>query len=180
LAIDNACKFTGCLQLGCDDESYDFRSSPILSLRSDPTVSSMERPVVQLAGPGNGCGSDPEGAVMKNLYEVLHSKEEMVCQLRRETEELRFLIGLLDREDGTDASLANASATNASSRRPAVYLLTNSGRLEVVVRGAPRLRFAGPMRMPMEILRVGNEFHIFVPTPEPGGASSGLIEEGAA
>ena len=72
---------------------------------------------------------------MKNLYEVLHSKEEMVCQLRRETEELRFLIGLLDREDGADASLANASAANASSGRPSVYLLTNSGRLEVVVRG---------------------------------------------
>jgi hypothetical protein len=117
---------------------------------------------------------------MKNLYEVLHSKEEMVCQLRRETEELRFLIGLLDREDGADASLANASAANASSGRPAVYVLTNSGRLEVVVQGTPRLRFAGPMRMPMEILRVGNEFHIFVPTPEAGGDSFGLVEEGAA
>jgi hypothetical protein len=43
---------------------------------------------------------------MKNLYEVLRSKEEEVCQLRRETEALRFLIGLLDREDATDASPA--------------------------------------------------------------------------
>jgi len=119
------------------------------------------------------------GAVMKNPYDVLRSKEEKVCQLRRETEELRFLIGLLDRED-RDASPANASPATTSSGRPAAYLLTNSGRLEVVVRGAPRLRFGGQMRMPMEIMRIGNEFHIFVPTPEPSGVASGLLEEGAA
>jgi len=117
---------------------------------------------------------------MKNLYDVLHSKEEMVCQLLRETEALRFVVGLLDREERADVSPADASPADTSSARPAVYLLTNSGRLEVVVKGAPRLRFAGPMRMPMEIQRVGNEFHIFVPSPQPGGASSELLEEGAA
>jgi len=117
---------------------------------------------------------------MKNLYDVLHSKEEMVCQLRRETEDLRFLIGLLDREDGGGASPANATLADSPSGGPAVYLLTNSGRLEVVVQGTPRLRFAGAMRMPMEILRVGNEFHIFVPNPEPGGAPFGPVEEAAA
>ena len=112
---------------------------------------------------------------MKNPYEVLHSKEEMVCRLRRETEALRFLIGLLDSEDGADASPANPpSGPNT------VYLLTNSGRLEVVVQGTPRLRFGGQMRMPMEIMRIGNEFHIFVPTPPPTRVSSGLLEEGAA
>src|SRR5271169_5553920 len=105
----------------------------------------------------------------------------MVCQLRRETAELRFLVGLLDGEDKADASSANAAPANPASGRPAVYLLTNSGRLEVVVRGTPRLQFAGPMRMPMEILRMGNEFHIFVRTPQPGGVSSGvLLEKGAA
>jgi len=104
--------------------------------------------------------STREGAVMKNPYEVLHSKEEMVCQLRRETEALRFLIGLLDSEE-----VAETSPANPPSGPSAVYLLTNSGRLEVVVQGTPRLRFGGPMRMPMEIMRIGNEFHIFVPTP---------------
>ena len=119
-------------------------------------------------------GATREGAVMKNPYEVLHSKEKMVCQLRRETEELRFLIGLLDGEEKADASPANPPSG------PAVYLLTNSGRLEVVVRDTARLRFGGQMRMPMEIMRVGNEFHIFVPTLKPRGVSSGLLEEGAA
>lgn len=116
-----------------------------------------------------------EGAIMKNPYEVLRSKEEEICQLRHETEALRFLIGLLDKEDPADASPANPP--NGSS---AVYLLTKSGRLEVVVRDAPRLRFCGEMRMPMEIMRIGNEFHIFVPTPQPDRVSSGLLEEGAA
>jgi len=110
---------------------------------------------------------------MKNLYEVLRSKEEEVCQLRRETEALRFLIGVLDREDG-----AGASPANPPSGPNAVYLLTNSGRLEVVVQGTPRLRFGGQMRMPMEIMRIGNEFHIFVPPPQPTRVSSGLLEEG--
>jgi hypothetical protein len=110
---------------------------------------------------------------MKNPYEVLHSKEEMVCQLRRETDVLRFLIGLLEREDRADSSPANPS-----SEPSAVYLLTNSGRLEVVVQGTPRLRFGGQMRMPMEIMRIGNEFHIFVPPPQPTRVSSGLLEEG--
>src|SRR5271165_4534824 len=122
----------------------------------------MQSPVVQLAGPVVVAETTHEGALMKNLYEVLRSKEEMVCRLRRETEALRFLVGLVDREDRVGASPANPP-----SRRPAVYLLTNSGRLEVVVRGTPRLRFAGQMRMPMEIMRMGNEFHIFVPTPQP-------------
>jgi hypothetical protein len=112
---------------------------------------------------------------MKNPYEVLHLKEEMVCQLRRETEVLRFLIGLLDREDPAEASPANAP--NGSS---AVYLLTNSGRLEVVVKGTPLLRFGGQMRMPMEITRIGNEFHIFLPAPQPTRVFSGLLKEGAA
>src|SRR6267143_4148532 len=116
-----------------------------------------------------------EGAVMKNPYEVLRVKEERVHQLRWETEALRFVIGLLDREDGADASPANTP-----SGRPAVYLLTNSGRLEVVVGGTARLRFAGPIRMPVEVMRIGNEFHIFVRTPQPNCASSGLLEEGAA
>jgi len=116
-----------------------------------------------------------EGAVMKNLYEVLRGKEERVHQLRRETAVLRFVIGLLDREDGADASPAHAP-----SGRPAVYLLTNSGRLEVVVGGTPRLRFAGRMRWPLEVMRIGNEFHIFVSTPQPTCVSSGLLEEGAA
>jgi hypothetical protein len=124
---------------------------------------------------GYGCRIDPRRAVMKNPYEVLHSKEEMICQLRRETEALRFLIGLLDSEDGADVSPANPP-----SEPSAVYLLTNSGRLEVVMQGAPRLRFGGQMRMPMEIMRIGNEFHIFVPTPQPTRVSSGLREEGAA
>jgi len=119
--------------------------------------------------------STHEGTVMKNPYEVLRSKEEMVCQLRRETEALRFLIGLLDREDAADASPANPL-----SARPAVYLLTNAGRLEAVVRGTPRLRFAGPIRMPMEIMEIGNEFHIFVATPQHIRDSSRLLEEGAA
>jgi hypothetical protein len=113
--------------------------------------------------------------VMKNLYEVLRSKEEEVCQLRRETEALRFLIGLLDREDATDAS--PATPPNGSGT---VYLLTKSGRLEVIVRDAPRLRFSGEMRMPMEITKIGNEFHIFVPTPQPNRVPSGLLQEGAA
>jgi len=125
--------------------------------------------------PGKVAEATREGAFMKNLYQVLRSKEEMVCQLRRETEELRFLIGLLDREDGADASPANPP-----SGRPAVYLLTNSGRLEVVVEGTPRLQFAGQMRMPMEIIRIGNDFHIFIPTPQPGDDSSGFLEEGVA
>ena len=112
---------------------------------------------------------------MKNPYEVLQSKEEMVCQLRRETEALRFLIGLLDGEDGADVSPATPP-----SGPSAVYLLTNTGRLEVVVQGAPRLRFGGQMQMPMEIMRIGNEFHIFVPTPQPTRVSSGKLEEGAA
>ena len=101
-----------------------------------------------------------EGAIMKNPYEVLRVKEEMVYQLRSETDALRFVIGLLDRENGTDTSPANPQ-----SGRPAVYLLTNSGRLEVVVGGAARLRFAGHTRMPVEVMRIGNEFHIVVPTP---------------
>jgi hypothetical protein len=115
----------------------------------------------------------PTKAVLKNLYEVLRSKEEEVCQLRRETEALRFLIGLLDREDAADAS--PASPPNGSGT---VYLLTKSGRLEVIVGDATRLRFSGEMRMPMEIMRIGNEFHIFVPTPQPNRVS--LLEEGAA
>jgi hypothetical protein len=112
---------------------------------------------------------------MKNLYEVLRSKEEEVCQLRRETEALRFLIGLLDREDATDAS--PATPPNESGT---VYLLTKSGRLEVIVRDAQRLRFSGEMRMPMEIMKIGNEFHIFVPPPQPNRVPFGLFEEGAA
>jgi hypothetical protein len=112
---------------------------------------------------------------MKNLYEILRSKEEEVCQLRRETEALRFLIGLLDREDATDAS--PATPPNGSGT---VYLLTKSGRLEVIVRDAQRLRFSGEMRMPMEIMKIGNEFHIFVPPPQPNRVPSGHFEEGAA
>ena len=112
---------------------------------------------------------------MKNPYEALRIKEERVHQLRRETEVLRFVIGLLDTDDGADGSPAGSP-----SGRPAVYLLTNSGRLEVVVGGTPRLRFAGRMRMPVEVMRVGNEFHIFVPTPQPSCVSSELLEEGAA
>jgi hypothetical protein len=112
---------------------------------------------------------------MKNLYEVLRSKEEEVCQLRRETEALRFLIGLLDREDSADAS--RASPPNESGT---VYLVTRSGRLEVIVRDTPSLRFSGEMRMPMEITKIGNEFHIFVPTPQPNRVPSGLLQEGAA
>jgi hypothetical protein len=112
---------------------------------------------------------------MKNLYEVLRSKEEEVCQLCRETEALRFLIGVLDREDG-----ASASPADPPSGPNAVYLLTNSGRLEVVVQGTPRLRFDGQTQMPIEILRIGNEFHIFLPTPQASGVSSGPLEEGAA
>lgn len=111
---------------------------------------------------------------MKNPYEVLRSKEEMLCQLLQERETLRFLIELLDKdkEDSADASPADSP-----SPRPAVYLLTNSGRLEAVVRGAPRLHFAGQMRMPMEILEIDNEFHIFV---QPSRVSSELVEEAAA
>lgn len=116
-----------------------------------------------------------KGAIMKNANEVLRAKEERVDQLRWETEALRFVIGLLDGEDGADAAPANTP-----SGRPAVYLLTNSGRLEVVVGGAPRLQFAGRMYMPVEVMRIGNEFHIFVPTPQPSCASSELLEEGAA
>ena len=160
----------------CDGESYDLFLLRVLSLRSDPTVSTMEWPVFP-TGRARQLGADAtrNGAVMKNPYEVLHSKEEMVCQLRRETEALRFLIGLLDTEDGADASPANPpSGPNA------VYLLTNSGRLEVVVQGTPRLRFGGQMRMPMEIMRIGNEFHIFLPTPQASCVSSRLVEKGAA
>lgn len=116
---------------------------------------------------------------MKDPYEVLRSKEEMVCQLRRETEELRFLIGLLDK-DGADEFPAGASLAEAPSGAAAVYLLTNSGRLEVVVRGTPRLRFGGQMRMPMEIVRIGNDFHIFVSTAHARRAASELLEQGAA
>jgi hypothetical protein len=119
--------------------------------------------------------ANPPCRIMKNPYEVLRVKEERVYQLRCETETLRFVIGLLDREDGADASPANTP-----SGRPAVYLRTNSGRLEVVVEGTLRLRFAGRMRMPVEVMRIGNEFHIFVPTPQPSCVSSGLLEEGAA
>jgi len=75
-----------------------------------------------------------------------------------ETDALRYLIGLLDKQDAADASPANPPGA-----RPAVYLLTNSGRLEVVVQGTLGLRFGGQMRMPMEIMRIGNEFHILVP-----------------
>lgn len=111
---------------------------------------------------------------MKNPYEVLRSKEEMLCQLLREAETLRFLIELLDQDQ---VESADASAANPRNPRATVYLLTDSGRLEAVVQGAPRLHFAGQMRMPMEILGVGNEFHIFV---EPSRASSGVVEEAAA
>lgn len=114
---------------------------------------------------------------MKNPYEVLRAKEQMAHQLRRETEALRFVMGLFDREgeDGTDAS-----PTNASSGHPAVYLLTNCGRLEVIVGDAtPRLRFGGQMCMPVEVMKIGNDFHIFVPTPQ-SSISSGLREEEAA
>jgi hypothetical protein len=112
---------------------------------------------------------------MKNPYEVLRVKEQMVHQLRQETEVLQFLVGLLDREDGTEASPANPPGG-----RPAAFLLANSGRLQVVVGGMPRLRFPGRMRMPVEVMRIGNECHIFVPTPQPGSDSSELPEEGAA
>ncbi len=112
---------------------------------------------------------------MKNLYEVLRSKEEEVYQLRRETEALRFLIRVLDREDA-----AGTSPANPPNGPNAVYLLTNSGRLEVVVQGTPRLRFDGQTQMPIEILRIGNEFHIFLPSPQASGVSSGPLEEGAA
>jgi len=114
---------------------------------------------------------------MKNPYEVLRAKEVRVYQLRWETEALRFVIGLLDGEDGADA---DAFPANPQRGRPAVCFLTNSGRLEVVVGGTPRLRFAGRMRMPVEVMRIGNEFHIFVPTPQPSCVSSGLREEPAA
>jgi len=112
---------------------------------------------------------------MKNPYEVLRVKEEILDHVRRETEVLQFVIGLLDREDRADASPAKTP-----SGRPAVYLLANSGRLEIVVGGTPRLRFAGRMRMPVEVMRIGNECHIFVPAPQPSRISSGLLEEGAA
>ena len=125
--------------------------------------------------PGKVAEVTHEGAVMKNPYEVLRVKEERVYQLRRETEALRFVIGLLDRDDGADTSPANAP-----SGQPAVYFLTNSGRLEVVVGDMPRLRFAGRMRMPVEVMRIGTEFHIFVLTPQPSCLSSELLEDGAA
>jgi hypothetical protein len=113
---------------------------------------------------------------MKDPYEVLRVKEQRVYELRGETEALRFVIGLLDR----GVAAADASPSNTPNGQPAVYLLTNSGRLEVVVGGTPRLRFAGRMCMPVEVIRHGNEFHIFVPTPPPGSATSGQLEEGAA
>jgi hypothetical protein len=109
---------------------------------------------------------------MNNLYEVLHSKEEMLCQLLREAEALRLLIGLLDKDDSADSS-----PSDPTSAQPAVYLLTNSGRLEAVVQGAQRLHFAGQMRMPMEIMEVGNEFHIFV---QSSRTSPAVAEEAAA
>ena len=112
---------------------------------------------------------------MKNPYEVLGLKEEKAFQLRWETEALRFVIGLLDREDEEDASPANTP-----DGRPAIRCLTNSGRLEVVVGGAPRLRFAGRMCLPVEVMSIGNELHIFVPTPQPGSASSSQLKEEAA
>ena len=110
---------------------------------------------------------------MKNPYEVLRAKERMASQLRQETELLQFVIGLLDSEDGADAFPANPS-----SGHPVAHLLVNSGRLEVIVGGMPRLRFPGRMRMPVEVMRIGNECHIFVPTPSYD--SSELLEEGAA
>jgi hypothetical protein len=114
---------------------------------------------------------------MKNPYDVLHVKEQRVYQLRRETEVLRFVIGLLlDEEEGSDTSLANTTPGG----RPAAHLLTNSERLEVVVGGTSRLRFAGRMCMAMEVMRIGKEFHIFVPTPQPMSVSaSGQLEESA-
>jgi hypothetical protein len=159
-----------------DHESYDVFSFPLcFRFRSTPPISSNGIASVQLAA-RHGCRSDPrKGAVMKNPYEVLRAKEQMVDQLRRETEVLQFVIGLLDREDGADTSPAYTP-----SGWPAVYLLTNSGRLEVVAGDTPRLRFAGRMRMPVEVTRIGDEFHIFVPTPQPSDVSSGLLEEGAA
>ena len=117
-----------------------------------------------------------KGGIMKNANEVLRVKEERVDQLRWETEALRFVIGLLDGEDRADASPANTP-----SGRPAVYLLTNSGRLEVVVEGTPRLQFAGRMQMPVEVMRIGDQCHIFLPTSQPSCTSSSeLLEEGAA
>ena len=83
-------------------------------------------------------GPTHEGAVMKNPYEVLRARERRVDQLRRETVALRFLIGLLDREEEADTVPAKVP-----SRRPATYLQTNSGRLEVIVGETTRLRFAG-------------------------------------
>jgi len=104
---------------------------------------------------------------MKNPYEVLRVKEQKVCQLRRETEALRFVIGLVDdKEAGAKASPANATP----DARPAVYLVTNSGRLEVVVGGTPRLRFDGQMCMAVEVTRTENAFRISVPTPQPTSA----------
>jgi hypothetical protein len=104
--------------------------------------------------------ANPPCRIMTNPYEVLRVKEERVYQLRCETETLRFVIGLLDREDGADASPANTP-----SGRAAVYLRTNSGRLEVVVEGTLRLRFAGRMHIPVEVMRIGNVKSIAVSFP---------------
>ena len=107
---------------------------------------------------------------MKNRNEALSAKEQAV----RETEALRFVLGLLDKEDGPDPSPANTPGG-----RPAIRVLTNSGRLEVVVGDTPRLRFDGRLSMAVEVREIGNEFHIFLPTPQPGDTSL-EPEEGAA
>ena len=111
---------------------------------------------------------------MRKPQEVQHRDEETVDQLRREAEALRFVLGLFDREDGADASPADTS-----SARPAVRLLKNSERLEVVVEGAPCLRFDGRMSMAVEVMRTENEIRVFVPIPQPDDSSMQL-EEGAA
>lgn len=107
----------------------------------------------------HGCRSNQE-AVMKNPYEVLRVKEQRIRQLRREMETLRFVIGLFDRDNQTDP-------TPDTPGEPSSVYVTKEGRLEVVVGGTPRLQFGGRMRMALEVVSVGDEFHILVPPLDP-------------
>jgi virulence-associated protein VagC len=111
---------------------------------------------------------------MKKPQEVQLVNEETVDQLRGEAEALRFVLGLFDGENG-----ANVSPADTLGGRPAVRLLKNSERLEIVVEGTPSLRFAGRMSTAVEVMRTGNEIRIFVPIPQSSD-SSFQLEEGAA
>lgn len=66
-----------------------------------------------------GRNNSNDEAVVKNPYEVLLLKQQQILQLRQETEALRLVIELLDKDEEEDALCA------APVPRHAVAILTN-------------------------------------------------------